>query len=257
MLLSTGQTGALAALAWALGAAALASGRQLVFGMCLGLLLYKPPMLIGTLPVLALLGRWRALAGIAASCTAQFGSSAAVAGIEPWRQYVQSVANIPQYYFLTNTIPHHKQSLPGFFQLLMGSGRASTVLSSLAAAAVLALWWFHRDRRQPGWLLAMLIVTTILLSPHFYVYDLVVLTPALLIVAGTLSRRVESASERVLAATGYALLFAPYSGVLALHTRVQLSTIALVAFLIAAHTRSASACPSTDTAEGSAITTDA
>jgi hypothetical protein len=238
MLLSTGQTAAFGVLAWSLAAAALTRGSPFWFGVSLGLLAFKPTLLIAAVPVLFVLGARAALAGAALSVFSQWAASAIVAGVEPWRAYAAVLVNPSRYFFLTDTLPHQKQSLFGFFQLLVGPGVVSTGIALLAVTAVLGIWWF--DRRQPRtvWFVPMLAVTTVLLSPHLYVYDLVVLTPALLIAADALARHFDTSRERSVAWAGYALLYAPFSGALALHSQIQLSTIALAIFFLTLHRQS-------------------
>lgn len=235
MLLATGQTGAMGVLAWALAAAALAKGRPVLIGASLGLLAYKPPLLIGAVPVLMILGAPAALGGLLISVVGQGALSAIVTGCDPWRAYAGALASVSRLYYLTDTLPHQKQSLTGFFQLLAGTGTLATLLSVLGAVGVLALWWRHRGHGQAPWFLPMLAVTTILLSPHLYVYDLVVLTPALLVVSDALSRGSEGPRDWLLAWAAYAALLAPFSGAFALLSRVQLSTLVFVVLLIAIH----------------------
>ena len=235
MVLSTGQTGAMAMFFWALAIVAAGRGRRLLFGLCLGLLAYKPPLLIGALPVLLILRCWPALGGILITGVGQVAVSAMIAGLDPWRQYINGLMSVSRYYFLTDTIPHQKQSILGFFQLLVGSNIAVLALTAVAVVSILALWWLHRNDWHPAWLAAMLSATTVLLSPHFYVYDLIVLTPALLVVADRLAWRCSSPAERKLLGAAYALLFAPVSGFFALRSGVQLSTGFLTWFVFAVH----------------------
>ena len=232
ILLGTGQTGGLAVLFWTVAAVAASRGRALLFGLCLGLLEYKPPLVIGALPVLLILRWWPALGGFALSVGMQVGASALVAGVRPWALYLETAAGIRRYYYLTDTIPHYKQSVAGFFQLLLGTTWISVALTGVAAVALLALWLLRRSHR-PIWLVPMLITTAVLLSPHFYVYDLVVLAPALLMAAYGRMKLGSASSQRALAASGYALLLAPYSGVIAARSGIQLSTLALAVFLVA------------------------
>ena len=235
MLLATGQTGALAMLMWALAIAAAMGSRKVLCGACLGLLLYKPSLLIGAIPPLVILGCWRALAGIVISAVVQCGVTTMISGIDAWLYYFNSVTTLSRYYFLTDTIPHHKQSILGFFQLMLGSGPAAALLAAIAATGVLTVWWLHRGDDPGRWFVALLLVTTIVLSPHFYVYDLIVLTPALLVVSHSLTELPDSRRKRTLSGAGYAVLFAPYSGVFAVHSRFQVSTVVLTLLLVAVH----------------------
>jgi hypothetical protein len=233
LVLSTGQTSAFAMAVWVAAVLAFAKGRPFVFGAALGLLVFKPSLIVGAIPVLALLGLWPALVGLAVSAGGQVVLSLPFTGIDPWVRYASSTVNIRSYYYLTDTLPHQKQSLAGFFELLVGSEALAVSLAALASVAIMTLWWPHRSQKQGKWMLAMLIATAVLLSPHLYVYDLVVLLPALLITAEALVRRCETTWERTLAWTGYALLYAPFSGPLAQETGIQVSTILLVIFTIA------------------------
>jgi hypothetical protein len=242
MLLSTGQTAALAVTAWALAAGALRIRRFFTFGLCLGLLIYKPPMLIGVVPALIIVGYWRSVAGLAASAAAQCTAVLVFGGAEAWRAYFNSLAELSSNYYLTDTLPHQKHSLIGFFRLLAGPGFDTAILATFAAAGVLGLWYVGRDRHRGPWLFPMLAATSVLLSPHFYVYDLIVLVPALLVVAALLSYRRDVKSDGTLAWAAYALLYAPFSGVFALHSRVQLSVIALAIFLVALHRKQFGEC---------------
>jgi glycosyl transferase family 87 len=234
MVLATGQIGAVATLAWALGAVALAKGRPFLFGVSLGLLAYKPPLLIGALAALLAAGQWGVVMGALVSVAGQWSAAMLVTGPDPWKLYFQSLARLPEYYALTNTMPQHKQSLSGFFELLVGPGAAVAVLTALAVAGVLALWWNRRGNRLTMEFVPMLAATSVLLSPHFYVYDLVMLMPALLIVAERLRERCETQVERLVGWCGYVVLFlGPFAGPLALRSRVQLSTVALVGLVLA------------------------
>lgn len=244
MALTTGQLSAVAMLAWALAFSAHIRGRTLLCGVCLGLLAYKPPLLIGVLLVLMVTGAWTMLAGVMISGVAQTCAAVIVSGAAPWLEYVRSLSAFPRYYYLTDTLPHQKQSLLGFFQLLLGSGAPALGLSIVAGIGVLVLWRRHRTQTGGRWFMPMLAASSVLLSPHFYVYDLLVLTPALLMVAGALASANGTVAERVLGWSSYVLLYAPYSGAIALHGRVQLSTIALSTFLIGVHRLWLSEAPS-------------
>lgn len=97
------------------------------------------------------------------------------------------------------------------------------------------MWWLHRGDYQVRWFAALLLVTTIVLSPHFYVYDLIVLTPALLVVSHSLTELPDSRRKRTLSGAGYAVLFAPFAGGFAMHSRFQVSTVVLTLLLVAVH----------------------
>lgn len=236
IMLSSGQTGAFLALAWALASVAFYKKRMVLFGMLLGIVAYKPPLLVGSVIALAVLDSRAALLGAALSVLGQLGVGILTCGVEAWRRYVAALAALPQNYYLTDTVPQQKQSVFGFFQLLLGTGTGSTLLSIGAAASITSLWWVHRRQPVRVWMVPMLAATSILLSPHSYVYDLVLLIPAIFVIADTVSRTGDYGG-RAIAVSGYVLLFAPYSAAFATYSHIQLSTVALVVFLILTHRR--------------------
>jgi alpha-1,2-mannosyltransferase len=236
MVLTTGQLSSVAMFAWAGAAYALTTCRPLMCGFCLGILAYKPSLLFGVGVVLLATRAWTLLGGLVLCGAAQVGTVMIVSGIRPWDEYIRSMIALPRFYYLTDTLPHQKQSFLGFFQLVVGSGPLAMCLAIGSGIGLLVLWHGHRKQTAAIWFIPMLAVTSVLLSPHFYVYDLVILTPALIVVAGALARTtVAGSTERVLAWSSYALLLAPYSGVLASQWRVQWSTLAIFTFLLAVH----------------------
>jgi hypothetical protein len=233
VLLAVGQTTAFGVLAWAAAATARSQSRPLLFGMCLGLLAYKPPLLAGPVLVLLVLHQWKALAGLGICAAGQAALSITISGIGPWQRHLAVLADVSNYYFLTDTVPHQKHSLLGFFRLLVGNPALAQTLTGIASLALLWFCWRHHSRAAKVWFVPLLIGMSVLLSPHLYVYDLALLTPALLIAASALSRRCETLPERTVAWTGYALLYAPFSGPLAQQSGIQVSTILLLMFVIA------------------------
>jgi hypothetical protein len=235
VVLSTGQIAVIALLGWALAAAAYSRGHVWLFGACLGLLIYKPPLLLGAVLVLVLLGHRSALAGLMLSAAAQVALSLPATGLAPWKQYVAALGSLSNYAFLTGTVPHQRHSLLGFFQLLPGSGQIALLLYGVAAGAILWLWRSRRREAPTPWFPAALAATAVLLSPHLYVYDLIVLVPAFLMAASLVTKGLPqlSRADRILLWSGYLVLLAPYSGAIASQARVQVSTLALLAFLVA------------------------
>jgi hypothetical protein len=140
---------------------------------------------------------------------------------------------LPQYYYLTDTLPYQKQSLLGFFQLLTASGTLSFLLAMASAIAVLCAWVTLPASTTGHWYTPLLVASSVLLSPHLYVYDLAVLTPGLILAAAALSNAAPSRVKGAIAWSGYALLYAPYSGAMAMHLGIQLSTITLAVFFVA------------------------
>jgi hypothetical protein len=141
MAITTGQLSVVAMLAWALAISAQFRGRMLLCGAYLGLLAYKPPLLFGVLLVLLVTGGRAILAGILLCGTAQAVATVVASGFSPWAEYLRSLTELPAYYYLTDTLPHQKQSLLGFFQLLLGSGPLlSRLVSSCSGGSIERGW---------------------------------------------------------------------------------------------------------------------
>lgn len=238
-LLASGQIGVIAVVGWALAIWAFSRGRMWLFGVCIGLLIYKPTLLLGAVLVLMLLGRRRALTGLVFSAAAQVVVSIPATGIEPWKQYIAALGALRNYAVLTDTVPHQRHSLLGFFQLLPVSEYVAVLLYVVAVLGVLGLWLSKRREPPTLWFPTALATTVVLFSPHLYVYDLVVLVVPFLMAASLVARRAHPLSrvDRILLWSGFVVLLAPYSGAIALHARVQVSTLALMTLLVAVHRR--------------------
>jgi hypothetical protein len=126
--------------------------------------------------------------------------------------------------------PHQMHSLRAFCDFLLPAGAAG-VAFALAAAATLALAARTWCSRAPLDLrFALLLLATALASPHLYLYDLVILAPAWLLLADRVAARPALPGQAGLRAAlwaGFALLaLGPLSRV----THLQLS-VPLLAWL--------------------------
>jgi hypothetical protein len=93
---------------------------------------------------------------------------------------------------------------------------------------------------------AMLLLCTVLVAPHLWIYDLVILAPALFLIGEWVLERRESesvAEVRVLLYSCYAL---PLLGLVAQFTRVQLSVIAFAVMTLALANHTGASAPTRD-----------
>jgi len=156
------------------GALTLMEDCPICAGALLGLLTYKPHL--GILFPLALLasGRWRAFvsAGVVAALMA--AASAMVFGVASWQAFVSSIG----YTFYANGMADwgKLQSLFGVTLALGGSDTlawtAQTAVALISAVAIAVLW---RSRAAFELKAAALGVATLLVAPHLFAYDLVIL----------------------------------------------------------------------------------
>jgi hypothetical protein len=147
-------------------------------------------------------------------------------------QYVDALSLVVLCGGMEVSQPQHQHSLAGFWRLLLGEGWPSTLLyaaTALAACVVAARAW--RGSRRSGERIALAAVTMVLAAPHLYVYDLVLLVPALAV----LWERAERCTgrSRLLGRTvAWLGWFAPLTGPLALATRIQWATPVVVGALL-------------------------
>jgi hypothetical protein len=232
VLLVAGQTSAVALLAVACAWWAIDRNRPVLAGACLGVLAYKPSVAAGALATLALAREWRMVGGMLGVAAAQVAVGAAWAGSPVIGQYIAALGPAVLRAGMDVSQPQHLHSLAGFWRLLLGEGRPATLLyaaSALGVCLVAARAW--RRSRRPGERIALVAVATVLAAPHLYVYDLVLLVPALAVLweQGERAAGSRSVLYRTAAWVGW---LAPLTGPLALATRVQWATPVIVVALI-------------------------
>jgi hypothetical protein len=177
--LALGQNAVVTLALWSLGWLALVRGRDFVAGLCWGLLVYKVHWVVavGWLPLY--FGRWRALAGIAASAGLLVGVATAWLGPEAWGRWLEQVRAISAAYQDPGFTELGKacdlrgivsRYVPG--DLARPLGWAVLALVGLTAVAV---DWFGRRRRaaagldEPG--AANLVFACGLVVPYLFYYD--------------------------------------------------------------------------------------
>lgn len=186
--LDDGQNGLLTA-GLLLGGLRLADRRPLLGGILLGLATFKPQL--GLLIPLALIaaGRWRVIAGAAASALVLAGVSVMVAGVEAWRLYFTVEAPF-QRFLLEQSTGIYQTMMPTPFMAgrLIGLSLLQTyVLQGAAtlACAGLVVWHFRRlrlERRAIAPLDILLLLTCgFLASPYGFNYDMAGISVAILL----------------------------------------------------------------------------
>jgi hypothetical protein len=231
-LIGHGQSSALALACTAGAWLALRAGRPGLAGLALGGLAYKPQLALGAGLVLLAAGELRILAGAAAAAAAQLALAALALGSEPLLDYAAVVLRFGELAPTLGWKLHQMHCLRAFFDLL---APAPLARPAWAASAAAALWLAHRIWRSPLPLSARyagLLLATALVNPHQYMYDLVILAPAGILLADTALARPEPPGTRWLRVLLYAAFVLPAFGPLAQLTRVQLSVPALFALLV-------------------------
>jgi hypothetical protein len=204
--------------------------RPVAAGLLLGFLSFKPQLAV--LFPLALIagGHWRAIA--AASLTA-FGLAATttlVFGSQIWSDY-GAVTPLARDVLDLGLVPHYKmQSVYAAIRLLGGSASAAYGVQIVAAfgAALLVIWAWRQDLDQ-NLKNAALLVAIPLTTPFILDYDLLLLAPAIVWVAGTAVKKGWIPWERIALA---ALACDPLAArAFAQHTQLLLTPILVTAVL--------------------------
>jgi hypothetical protein len=233
-LCARGQISALVLLCFTGALLALRTNRNLAAGVAFGCLILKPQFLVAIPLLLLISASWRILAGLVLSASAQlvfarvyFGSSVMHAYFELFRHPSRwiDVAEL-------SLAPIQMHSLRSFWSLLIPSQSAALVLYLLSSAIALALaasvW---RSGSALAIRFAALTFAAVLINPHLFVYDVLVLAPALLMLVDWSLSAEHSSSNPVLHVLLYLAFVLPLLGPLSRWTHVQLSVIAFALIL--------------------------
>lgn len=249
-LIAAGQTSAFALGWFTLGYLALKHGRPWLAGLALGALVYKPSLGL-VLPVALIVSRQFTLVMAAAlsaalqfvAAWAYFGQAAVVGYFENFRSVAQSESAL-------EAQPHLMHSLRTFFSILLPWPTMAWLgyfLTGVIVIVIAVRTW--RTAAPLELRYAVLVLATLLVDPHVYSYELVVLAaPFFLIAAWAIKNGRKDALLWSLLCLGYYL---PALGVLANVTRLQLSVPVLLVLMIVL-ARSARRSPAPQTIEAHA-----
>lgn len=153
--------------------------RDLAGGLVLGLLSYKPQLLVPIAGVVFLSGRYRATAGVVLTAAGLLGVSAMLAGWDwpvRWLQTLQMYGNADRQFNVLTSI-----SL-GQITDLVGWANGWVLLSGVLSLWVAWIAWRY-GRHDFLAVLAIGITASLLIPPHAMFYDLGIALPALLLLA--------------------------------------------------------------------------
>jgi hypothetical protein len=227
-----GQLSALALLCFTAAYLAFRVDRKWAAGIALGMLFFKPQFAIAIPLVLLLARSWIPLATMAATAFAQVGLAWLYFGTAVLRSYANTLWHVSDWISKAelSLAPIEMHSLRSFWQLLLPWREAELALYALSSIAVIAISasvWRSQAALAPRF--AALSLAAVLVNPHLFVYDLLVLAPALLLV-GDWAIHETKHSTRLLVLTDLAFLL-PLIGPASRWTHVQLSVPCFVALL--------------------------
>jgi hypothetical protein len=205
--------------------------RPLLVGLALGSLAFKPTLGVFAMTALFLMPSWRLLAGVVAGIALQGGLVAVTLGTGPLTAYHAVLRELVHAAGQFEPKLWAMHSLRGAAYLAFGESAAGTAVYVVGIGV--ALWWSRQAWRRheaPLARFAVLGVAGVLLNPHLYVYDLVLLlVPLGCLTAWLLGRR--SAADERIGLVAYSVVWLPLLGPVAMYTRLQLTPAVLLLLL--------------------------
>jgi hypothetical protein len=228
-----GQSGFLLA-ALLIGGLRLMDRRPVLSGLLFGLLTYKPQFGILVPIALVAAGQWRCIAAACATTAGLFVTSVAVFGGSVWLTWLRA---FPAYaaWFDNRAIGESARSTLTANLRCLGVPQDTTRLIQAATVCLAAvLVWFCFRRLPRALAIPALLVATCLATPHAFIYDLPMLTGAVLLFV---MYRLRSDMSFSLPEIGVLILALTFPAIMAQSTtHVPISTVALglLEFLILA-----------------------
>ncbi len=233
-LCARGQISALVLLCFTAALLALSKNRNLAAGVAFGCLIVKPQFLVAIPLLLLISASWRILAALVLSASAQLALAGFYFGSSVMHAYFEVLRHPSRWIDVAelSLAPIQMHSLRSFWSLLIPSHSAALALYLLSSAITLALaasvW---RSGSALAIRFAALTFAAVLVNPHLFVYDLLVLAPALLVLVDWSLNAEHSSSNPALHVLLYLALVLPLLGPLSRWTHVQLSVIDFVLIL--------------------------
>jgi alpha-1,2-mannosyltransferase len=210
------------------------SGRDFLAGVTLGLLAFKPQFLVAIPLTLLLAQAWKALAGVVISAATQLALTSLYFGRAVMQAYVARLLHSAGHPGSTELIfsPIQMHSLHSFWELLIPWRPAVWLLyalTSFAAIGIAAAIW--KSLTPLALRFSALMFAAVLVNPHLYIYDLLALAPAFLLLTDWSLSNVRNPAKPALDVLLYLAFLLPLFGPLAYWTHLQLSVVVFVALL--------------------------
>jgi len=210
------------------------SERDFLAGVTLGLLAFKPQFLVAIPVILLLAQAWRAFAGVVILAATQFALTSLYFGSDVMQAYVARLLHSAGHPGSTELIfsPIQMHSLHSFWELLIPwrpAVWALYVLTSFAIIGIAAAIW--KSSAPLTLRFSALMFAAVLVNPHLYIYDLLALAPAFLLLTDWSLSNVGNPAKPALDVLLYLAFLLPLFGPLAHWTHLQLSVVVFAALL--------------------------
>jgi alpha-1,2-mannosyltransferase len=225
-----GQMSAVCVVLVAIALAALRRGHVIVAGLALGSLCFKPHWVAVAGAIFVFARAWRVVAGIVVAITVQYAVTWMIVGFDVMHAYWRTLLSLPKISHLLE--PRPTNTFRGFFETVVPHEPTTALLYVLAALTTLVAagkFWNSDARfelRASG-----VVLTMVLVSPHAFQYDLILLAPALLLLTNWLAESPDAAAVRPIVRLLPIVFFAPVLGSFPIGVPV---TVALMTALLVA-----------------------
>jgi hypothetical protein len=231
-LIAWGQTSALALACFTLAFFALHAERELLAGLALGCLIFKPQLGLAAAVIFVDTRRWKVVAGALLSALAQLAAAWIYYGPDSLRTWIQTLFRFPSLLPLLEPKLYQTHSLRTFWTMLLpwpNLAFALYILTALLTLALAARCW--RSSVSLPLRYSALLLATVLVAPHLTVYDLVILAPAFLLLTDWIVAEPNQSTTSCLELLLYLAFALPLLGPLARWTHLQITVPVMLATL--------------------------
>jgi hypothetical protein len=203
-------------------------------GVALGFLIFKPQFLVAIPLVFLLSHAWRPLAGLVLSAAAQLAVTRIYFGQAVMQAYFATILHTSRWLNSAEVplAPIQMHSLRSFWLLLIPWPQAAFALYILSCILILwiasAIW---KSSSPLALRFSALTLAAVLINPHLFVYDLLVLAPVLLLLVDWTLANAHHPAAPALRLSLYLAFILPLLGPLTQWTHLQLSVPVFVALL--------------------------
>lgn len=229
-LIAWGQTSAIALACFTVMFFLLRDRRNFLAGLVFGCLIFKPQLAIAGVFVFIAAGEWELLLGTAISAAIQLSAGVLYFGIQPLREWGRVIWNWQAVLPMLEPKPYHTHSLRTFWSMLVPWPAFSLGLYFLSTVLILGMMiacWKSEGSMPLTLRYSVLLLASILVAPHITVYDLVILAPALILLADWVVAQTQTRLTRWIGGLLYLIYVLPLLGPVSRWTHVQLSVVAM------------------------------
>jgi len=231
-LIAWGQTSALALACFTLAFFALHAERELLAGLALGCLIFKPQLGLAAAVIFVDTRRWKVVAGALFSALAQLAAAWIYYGPDSLRIWIQTLFRFPSLLPLLEPKLYQTHSLRTFWTMLLPWPNLAFglyILTALLTLALAARCWQSSVSLPLRY--SALLLATVLVAPHLTVYDLVILAPAFLLLTDWIVAEPNQSTTSCLELLLYLAFALPLLGPLTRWTHLQLTVPVMLATL--------------------------